>query len=119
MQRNPRAQLTFAARPGRYGLRVAVSGEIDMAVADQLVDMVIDELPQHDDLIILDFASVTFCDSSGITALIRLRNHQAQAGHTLRIVNASEPVRRVFELAGVVTYLNVDDGPLRPAPTRG
>jgi anti-anti-sigma factor len=96
-----------------------VSGEIDMAVADQLVDMVLDEPPRQDDTIILDLAEVTFCDSSGINALIRLQHHQADAGHTMRVINAATAVRRVFELAGVVHYLKVEDSPptSRHAPT--
>jgi anti-anti-sigma factor len=111
MPREGTAQLTSHVTPGRNGLHVHLSGEIDMTVADQLVDLVLDLLPGQHDTIILDFAEVTFCDSSGINALIRIQGHQTQAGHTMRVINATESVRRVLELTGVADYLNVEDSP--------
>jgi len=99
---------------GSDALRVRVSGEVDMSVAGEL-GRVLDVLPPNDHVVV-DFADVTFCDASGIRAVIELRNHQAAAGHTLSLVNTVAGVRRVFELTGLVDFLDMPDA--APASTK-
>jgi anti-anti-sigma factor len=99
---------------GGDALRVSVSGEVDLSVADEL-SHVLDGLPPQDHVVI-DFADVTFCDSSGIRAMIELRNFQFAAGHTLSLVNTRAEVRHVFALSGLVALLGMPD--VAPASTR-
>jgi anti-anti-sigma factor len=54
-----------------------------------------------DDTILVDFADVAFCDSSGIRELILAYLRQQEGGGSVRVVNASERMRRVFDVAGV------------------
>ena len=54
-----------------------------------------------DDDVVVDFADVTFCDSSGIRELVIGFKRQTDGGGSLRVVNASERVRRVFDIAGL------------------
>jgi anti-sigma B factor antagonist len=108
VEREPRAQLTVKATRGSNGLLVTVSGELDMAVADELFDIVLKQLADEPNLT-LDFAQVTFCDSSGIRSLVHLYNHQADAGGTLRLINTTHAVRRVIETTGLAEYLGIND----------
>jgi anti-anti-sigma factor len=116
-----RAQLAIHADPGINGLRIRLSGELDEAGAGRLIHTVLDDLPPEHQLII-DFAHVTFCDSSGMNAMVQLRNHQAVAGDTLLVINLPGPVRRVFDLSGLVGFLDMADpeahsfGSTRAAP---
>jgi anti-anti-sigma factor len=58
--------------------------------------------------ITVDVASVNFCDSSGITALIKLRRRCDERGWHLRTVNLQPAVRRiVVDFGGLRAYLNV------------
>jgi anti-anti-sigma factor len=106
VEREPQTQLAIQATTDSDGLRVAVSGEIDMAVADELFNKVLKELGCERNLI-LDFAGVTFCDSSGIRTLVHLHNHQTDTGHTTRIINTTYAVRRVIETSGLAEYLGI------------
>src|SRR4051794_25415833 len=48
----------------------------------------------------LDLAHLTFCDSSGLTALIQARNEAARAGTRLRLLAVSPSVTALLELTG-------------------
>jgi anti-anti-sigma factor len=55
--------------------------------------------------VVLDLQQVTFLDSSGVRALIRLRQHH---GDRLRLGALSAPVRRVLEISGLLQPLGVE-----------
>jgi anti-anti-sigma factor len=93
-----------------------LSGELDDVGAGWLMQAVFDQLPAERHLII-DFAHVTFCGSSGVNAMVQLRKYQAVAGHTMLLTNLPTAVRRVFDLSGLVGFLDVPDHAAAP-PTR-
>ena len=103
----PRSEFAVLVTPGSNDLRVTVTGELDIAVADELYNIVLKDLSDGTNLI-LDFAGVTFCDSSGIKTLVRLFKHQADVGGTLRLINTADAVRRVIEIAGLARYLGIN-----------
>jgi anti-anti-sigma factor len=58
--------------------------------------------------VVVDLAGVTFCDSAGLNALIRLKKLVAGLGGDFRIINPPMHLRRVLELSGLSEYLNVE-----------
>jgi anti-sigma B factor antagonist len=85
---------------------IAVRGEIDMATAPQLRDL-LDQLIQAGSLrIVLDCRELAFLDSSGIGVLIAARNRLGDDGE---IVLDSPPahVRKVLEITGVASHFSV------------
>lgn len=96
--------LTIAARPrvDRTGT-LAVAGEIDLAVTDQLTSAVKDTITGTTlDRLILDLAAVSFLDSMGIHTLVNARDWAARRGVTLLIANAQDNVERVLAMTGVL-----------------
>ena len=81
---------------------LTLSGEIDLAVAPDLqergAELAKAVAPGE---LEVDLADVTFIDSSGLGALISLRNTARTCGANLRLVRLSSAVQRFFELAGV------------------
>jgi anti-anti-sigma factor len=81
---------------------LVLSGEIDLAVAPRLEasgrELVATVAPGR---LELDLGDVTFIDSSGLGALIALRNVAREHGCTLVLVRVSPVVSRFFELAGL------------------
>jgi anti-anti-sigma factor len=79
-----------------------LSGEIDLLVAPSLKEsgtaMVRSVAPAR---VEIDLGDVTFIDSSGLGALISIRNAARQAGTDLVLVRVSRAVSRLFELTGV------------------
>ena len=90
---------------------LVVTGEVDLAVADDLVAAVSD-LGAEDNIVHIDLAGVTFMDSTGLAALIRVRNAAAAGGYEVILVAYSPAVVRVLELAGL-TDLFLDGGNAR------
>ena len=83
-----------------------VSGELDLATASALLDRVRTATAEHPAAIVLDLAELTFCDSSGINALIDAQSYAAARGVPLRVVNARRITRRALEVTGVLPLLS-------------
>jgi anti-sigma B factor antagonist len=84
---------------------VRVAGDIDLASADRLRDVLLPLVEQG--TVVVDGAEVTFCDSAGLRVIL-LANHEARQRHAVfRLVAPSEPLTRVLELAGALPLLDV------------
>ena len=75
-------------------------GSLDLASVRQL-DAAIAELPADARSVVLDLGGLTFLDSTGIGALVRLRQRLDSEYRTLAIVNPSERTTFVLELTGL------------------
>lgn len=81
---------------------LAVEGDIDLANAQKLVAAAAPLLAADDrSPVLLDLAGVTFLDSTGIGALLEVRNQALVAERHTEIVAMSGAVERVLELAGL------------------
>jgi anti-sigma B factor antagonist len=80
---------------GVVGLVVYVTGELDASSAPMLVEAL---EPFAGQRLAVDLSAVTFMDSSGLRALIRVRT----AGTHLAIVSATPSILRMLQLTGVV-----------------
>ena len=84
--------------------RVArVSGEIDLQSAPQL-----EEYLAHSDgkPLLVDMSRVTFLDSSGLSALLRLR----AGADSVRVINPSEPVAQLLRLVDLYDHFCTSPG---------
>jgi anti-anti-sigma factor len=86
--------------PGRYSL----TGEIDLATAPQL-----DHLEDVHGPLLLDLHGVTFMDSTGIAALVRLWKRCPRRDCTLQIEACSRQVERVLSIAGLYEIFTQED----------
>src|SRR5262245_1080699 len=90
---------------------VTLVGDLDIGSAQKVMDAVLPVLDQYESRdMTLDLTGVEFCDSSGMTALIKLRKRTAESGWRLHTVNLQPAVRRiVVDFGGLGDYLNVLD----------
>ncbi|HUP73526.1 MAG TPA: STAS domain-containing protein [Acidimicrobiales bacterium] len=72
--------------------RVKITGELDVSTTPSMIEAVIKAMTVE-----LDISEVTFVDSTGLHALIQLRNRRSE----LRIVAISPPVKRLLEMTGI------------------
>jgi anti-sigma B factor antagonist len=84
-------------------------GEIDVATSPRLRTELTNLIARGATEITLEFAGVSFVDSSGLGVLVgaykRLRE---EANGRIRIVGAQQSVRKVFEITGLETALLTD-----------
>jgi anti-sigma B factor antagonist len=86
---------------------IRLAAEIDVTNSDRV----------HSDLaaaclpglaaVIADLTQTTFCDSSGVRALVQVHKLAASQGTELRLVVTSEAVMRILELSGLTDILRI------------
>lgn len=90
------------------GLRLRLTGELDLAAASGLEERLA-ELSSESVAVRLDLSELDFIDSSGVHVLIRAMNDARTLGWQLEVdPNLSPAVRRVFELVQLDRYIAGD-----------
>lgn len=100
-------EFTCNARQSGQQLLVTLVGDVDLAAYPRLQAEADDWAGKALD-VVLDCRDVTFMDSMGLRVLVQLRQTLTEAGRTLTLANASTPVRRVLQLAGVIAFFGLD-----------
>ena len=77
-----------------------VAGDIDMANADEFRDRLLNCLDRYE-AVEVDMAGVSFIDSSGLGALVRLRTEAATRNKTAALRNLSAATDRLLEVSGL------------------
>jgi anti-sigma B factor antagonist len=82
-------------------VRVALTGELDLESADAVGGRVREVLERGATEVVVDLAAVTFCDSTGVEALVAAHDTAARAGARLTVAHAYGITRRTLEITGV------------------
>jgi anti-anti-sigma factor len=105
------------SRPSPLTVQVTPAGEVDLATAHVLRDVMLRVLrEQAPTLLDVDLAGVTFFDCSGIGTLVAVRDVAVQAGCHVMVSNPRPIVRRVLDLTGLLDAFTAPIG--RPQPAR-
>ena len=82
--------------------RLAASGDIDVAVADELADLGKTTLRQMTgDALLIDLADVTFMDSTGLAALVKIRNESISLGKHVTLANVPKQVSQILAITAL------------------
>jgi anti-sigma B factor antagonist len=99
--------MKYEIERGKDGTRVAVEGELDLHVANELREVLAKALADKPGQLIVDLAQAPFIDSSGIATLVEAAKRLRQWSGVIRVENAAEAVRDTFEIAGLTKILGV------------
>ena len=112
--------------------RVAVMtlpAEVDISNAEQVRGDLLSVVTQDASLVIADMTATTFCDSAGVSALVRVARQATAHGSGLRLAASAPAVTRVLALTGLDKLIEVypsvaaaladpgGDVAVEPAPT--
>jgi anti-sigma B factor antagonist len=101
---NNTADLTFdLAQDDGDGLKVRITGELDITNVDALESAVASALERHPGKLILDLSGLRFADSSAIALWVRW----STAVHEIELRDVSPILRRVIDSMGLADTLNV------------
>ena len=95
---HPRFEAAYKA-PATIPL--AVSGDLDISGVEDFLAHAGRVLDTGTDVIDVDLGGVTFLDSSGLGALVRLQKRTSTEGRQLRLANVPRAVARVFDMTGL------------------
>ncbi|MFE2571783.1 STAS domain-containing protein [Streptomyces mirabilis] len=76
-----------------------VAGDMDLATVSVL-ELTVDEVLSDHRTVILDLTGVTFCDSSGLNSLIRLRRRAQDTGGQLILAAPPPQMMRLLTITG-------------------
>jgi anti-anti-sigma factor len=91
----------ITTRQGEEGLELVLSGRLDAYWSDHLSKALEEAVRGGTHHLKLDMADVPFMSSVGIRALLRFYKETQRLGGSFAILQPSEAVRRVLELAGL------------------
>ena len=87
-------------------LEVAVTGRLDTLTSPELEADLQKSLDDADSLL-LDFANVDYISSAGLRMLLNINRIMEDKGG-MKIINANEIVREVFEVTGFADILTIE-----------
>jgi anti-sigma B factor antagonist len=77
------------------------AGEVDVFTAPELDSAIGAQLADGHAHLLVDLASVTFLDSTGLGVLVKGLKGAREAGGSLRLVVTSQRIRRIFDITGL------------------
>jgi anti-sigma B factor antagonist len=80
---------------------MATPAEIDIANAGEIHDKLLAVLAREPVTVIVDMTTTVFCDSAGMSAVLRVYRRAIAQGIELRLVIPARAVRRVFTVTGL------------------
>ena len=93
-------------------VRIALSGDLDVASAESVEQRLIELEGGGADRVILDLRGLDFIDSTGLSLLINADRRGRQAGRQVTIVSGTGAPRRILETTGLHGRLDiVEDDP--------
>jgi anti-anti-sigma factor len=96
------------------GVRVHLAGEMDVATAGQLVEVVQALKPEDLRHVRVDVTDLVFMDASGLTALLEVRAHLLDRGGRLSLCGVGPRFIRLLEITDLLTVLDVGAGAVIP-----
>jgi anti-anti-sigma factor len=101
----PLALELSSATDGDGNQIISVTGELDIATADQAYIYISDVIDAWAGLspapVSVDLSGLTFCDASGLGALARTARHARQAGRQLRLTAARPSLLKIMRITGL------------------
>jgi anti-sigma B factor antagonist len=86
---------------------VTLPVEIDVTNADAVGEELLAVLNRNTALLVADMTNTNFCDSSGVSALVRVFRRAASSGQAMRLAVSTPAVQRVLSISGVDRLVNV------------
>ncbi|MCK8678241.1 STAS domain-containing protein [Streptomyces lichenis] len=87
---------------------ITAAGALDYGTSGALLEQAATATSTHRSLA-LDLSGITFCDSSGLNALLRLNRHTGADGTALTLVAVPDQLRRLLRITGTDTVLTLRD----------
>lgn len=75
-------------------------GDVDISTVDSLLDAAF-RCMDRAGVVELDLGELTFIDSSGLGALVRIRNEANERAKTLRVTNVPAATERLLRITGL------------------
>jgi anti-anti-sigma factor len=110
------AGLSLETREQEGAVRIAVAGELDLSSALTFDEEVRRAEERQPATIVLDLRKLRFMDSTGLRLIMSAQSRARTRGRRFAVVLGSDPVKRLFRLAGVNRRLEIVEHPSAVLP---
>ena len=86
---------------------VSVTGDVDLTSSGRLREALREALHESGNVVV-DFAGLTFIDSSGLSALVDAHSRARDGGGTLTLRHPTATLRRLLDITRLDTLLMID-----------
>jgi anti-sigma B factor antagonist len=86
---------------------ITLPAEIDLGNAGRIREDLLSVLEQGASMVIADMSATTFCDSAGVSALVRAARAARERGAPLRVAATAPAVTRVLSITGVNRLIEI------------
>ena len=86
---------------------VTLPAEIDVTIAEAVRRELLGVLGQGATVLIADLSQTEFCDSAGVSALVRTYRRASASGSAMRLVIGTPGVQRVLSITGVDRLVDI------------
>ena len=80
---------------------VRVSGELDIATADQAYAYLRDVVDSQDGPVTMNLSGLSFCDAAGLGVLAKVAGHARRSGRSLKLTAARPSLLRIMAITGM------------------
>jgi len=102
----PRELLSLSHAMTTQGeILLVLSGELDVSSAEQAFGWVGDAIDRHKAPVVVDMASLNFCDARGLGMFVRMSKYAKQAGCSLRLTSPQAKVLKIMRITRLDTEL--------------
>lgn len=102
--------LRLTCQSSDAGIRVAATGDLDVATVPQL-ELVLRDAQADADVVILDLRALRFMGCGGVELMLATDDRARRRGGHLVVVRGSPEVERLFALVAIDRLLHVVDRP--------
>lgn len=105
----PDPPLSVDIVPAEGGTVAVVVGELDLLTAPELTDALHKAIDDHvdGDSVLVDLSGLSFCDSSGLAALIDANLYATEHGRSLVLLSPQRAVLRVLRITGLARVFEI------------
>jgi anti-sigma B factor antagonist len=86
---------------------ITLPEEIDATNSPGLGETLLAAVSRQPAMVVADMSATTFCDSSGMAAIVTAYRQAVAAGAGMRLVIGHPGARRVFELSGIDAVISI------------
>jgi anti-sigma B factor antagonist len=104
-------ELSIAVTAHASQVTITAAGDVDYSNAPALLDAATRVLVDRPERLMVDLGAVTFLDSAGVAALLRIHSDGGSAECHVAFIDVPAHVHRVLALTGLTEFLHVQPRP--------
>jgi anti-sigma B factor antagonist len=101
------SQESLLAQQNDEQVVITLPREIDITNSPRLRETLLAVISRQPAVVVADMTATTFCDASGMTAIVTAYRRAVAVGADMRLAIGHPAARRVFELTGLDTIISI------------